>query len=63
MGTEVAKQSPGVLAGKAPKQVEQEADPAARRETLELVRAYYGIENQAVRQKLTNMIRAIVAGE
>jgi transcriptional regulator with XRE-family HTH domain len=63
MGSEVAKQSPGALQGKAPSAVELEQDPAAKRETLELVRAYYGIEDQGVRQKLTNMIRAIAAGE
>jgi hypothetical protein len=56
---EVSKQSPATLAGKAPKQVDQESDPAARRETLELVRAYYGIGDVAVRKRLTNLIREI----
>lgn len=63
MDGNVAKQSPGALQGKTPSAIELEQDPAARRETLELVRAYYGIQDQGVRQKLTNMIRAIAAGE
>jgi transcriptional regulator with XRE-family HTH domain len=63
MGSEVSKQSPATLAGKTPKKVEQENDPAARRETLELVRAYYGIENIAVRKRLTNLIREIASEE
>jgi len=63
MEGEVARQSPATLQGKAPSKVELERDPAAKRETLELVRAYYGIEDQAVRQKLTNMIRAIATAD
>jgi transcriptional regulator with XRE-family HTH domain len=63
MGTEVSKQSPAGLAGQKPKAVDKDADPAAKRETLELVRAYYGIPDQAVRQRLTNMIRAIASTE
>jgi len=38
------------------------ADPLARRETLELVRAYYRIEDPSVRRKFCDLIRA-VAGE
>jgi hypothetical protein len=59
MGSEVSKQSPATLAGKTPKKVNQENDPAARREPLELVRAYYGIDDIAVRKRLTNLIREI----
>ena len=35
-----------------PRQKELAHSPIARRETLELVRAYYGMENPAVRQCL-----------
>jgi transcriptional regulator with XRE-family HTH domain len=63
MGTEVSKQSPASLAGQKPKLVDKDADPAAKRETLELVRAYYGIPDQGVRQRFTNMIRAIASSE
>lgn len=63
MDSNVAKQSPAKLLGKVPARVDLEQDPAAKRETLELVRAYYGIEDRYVRQRLVNMIRAIAAGE
>jgi transcriptional regulator with XRE-family HTH domain len=59
----VAQQSPSGLAGRAPKRVEPEQDPATKRETLELVRAYYAITDRSVRQRLTNMIRAIAQTE
>ena len=36
-----------------------EADPLARRETLELVRAYYRIKDPAVRKKLFDMTKAL----
>src|SRR3954470_23254270 len=41
MGSDVEAQSPGALQGRAPAVVDVEQDPAAKRETLELVRAYY----------------------
>ena len=34
-------------------------DPMARRETLELVRAYYTIEQPAVRKRLSDMVKTI----
>ena len=40
----------------------EEGDTMHKRETLELVRAYYRIENAAVRQRLREMVRE-VAGE
>jgi transcriptional regulator with XRE-family HTH domain len=55
----VTKQSPGRLAGRTPKRAEAEIDPVLKRETLELVRAYYAIEDRALRQKLVNLIRSI----
>src|SRR4051812_31661289 len=62
IGSEVAKQSPGALKGKAPRPADIEQDPAAKRETLELVRAYYGISDPGIRQRFTAMIRTIAAG-
>ncbi len=47
---------------KPPPRDESEPDTMHKRETLELVRAYYGIENAAVRDRLRETIRA-VAGE
>ena len=34
-------------------------DPIARRETLELVRAYYTIKRLAVRKRVSDMVRSI----
>ena len=34
-------------------------DPMARRETLELVRAYYTIKQPAVRKRVSDMVRSI----
>ena len=34
-------------------------DPMARRETLELVRAYYTIEQPAVRKRVSDIVRSI----
>jgi transcriptional regulator with XRE-family HTH domain len=59
IGADIAKQSPGALQGRAPSLVDLEQDPAARRETLELVRAYGAIADATVRQRLMKMIRAI----
>ena len=36
-------------------------DPMARRETLELVRAYYSIEASSVRKRVADMVRAVAA--
>jgi transcriptional regulator with XRE-family HTH domain len=59
MDSDIAKQSPGALQGRAPSLVDMEQDPAAKRETLEFVRAYGAIADEAVRQRLLKMIRAI----
>jgi transcriptional regulator with XRE-family HTH domain len=63
MGDDVEAQSPGRLAGAAPSAVDLEADPMARRETLELVRAYYKIEDTAIRRRFTEMVRVISRGD
>jgi transcriptional regulator with XRE-family HTH domain len=36
-------------------------DPMARRETLELVRAYYQITNAGVRKRITEMVKSVAA--
>jgi len=61
MGDHIASQSPAALQGKAPARVEIDQDPASKRETLELVRAYYGIGDRAVRMKFTNVVRSIAS--
>ena len=45
--------------GEAGTPFEQEKDPLIKRETLELVRAYYRIQDVAVRRRLCDLIRQI----
>jgi hypothetical protein len=40
--------------------IDQEQDPLAKRETLEFVRAYYKIENPAVRKRIFDLTKAVV---
>jgi len=40
----------------------QEKDPLARRETLEFVRAYYKIEDPAVRKRVFELTKAVAKG-
>jgi len=40
-------------------QAKIDSDPMSRRETLELVRAYYGIPDPVVRKRLYELIRSI----
>jgi len=40
-----------------------EGDPLARRETLELVRAYYRITDPAVRRRLFELVKSLGAGD
>ena len=44
---------------KAGATADQRLDPMAKRETLELVRAYYRIKDPALRNKITALTRAI----
>ena len=64
MSTEVAARSPKGLRGLSETQAafEVERDPMARRETLELVRAYYQIGQQPVRRRIAELVKSI-AGE
>ena len=47
--------------GEAGTPLEQEKDPLIKRETLELVRAYYKIRSAGVREGVAKMIKAIAA--
>ena len=49
--------------GLAEEQVEFERDPLAKRETLELVRAYYRIADPRVRKRLFEMTKALGASQ
>ncbi len=61
MPPEVAASSPAQGRGKAKKLPSYELDPMATRETLELVRAYYKIEDAEVRNRLRELTRAMGA--
>tara|TARA_B100000963_G_scaffold352656_1_gene366174 strand:+ start:121 stop:579 length:459 start_codon:yes stop_codon:yes gene_type:complete len=41
--------------------VDNEHDPMARRETLELVRTYYSIESSRVRKHISEMVKSLAA--
>ncbi len=47
--------------GEAATPFEQEKDPLVKRETLELVRAYYKIRENRVRQRVFEMVKAVGA--
>ena len=62
MPSEVAAISPATKRrGKAKKPPSYEPDPMVKRETLELVRAYFEIEDADVRKRVSLLIRAMGA--
>ena len=61
MSDAVAARSPRQIRGMAEKQAKYEPDPMAKRETLELVRAYYRITDARVRKRLFEMTKALAA--
>ncbi len=61
MPTAVAASSPTLGRGRAKKLPSCQPDPVATRETLELVRAYYKIEDTNVRDRLRELFTAIGA--
>ena len=64
MPENVADSSPRKIAGlKADPEFELEGDPLTRRETLELVRAYYRIPDVNVRRRLFEMAKSIAISE
>ncbi len=58
MPTEVAASSPAQGGGRAKKPPSYEPNPMARRETLELVRAYYKISDPKIRKRLFELAKA-----
>ena len=62
MPAAVAASSPALGGGKAKKPPSYEPDPMARRETLELVRAYYKMRDPQLRKRLCELVKAIGAG-
>ncbi len=59
MSSEVAATSPVVGGGRAKKPPSYEPNPMARRETLELVRAYYKITDPQVRKRLYELTKTL----
>ncbi len=59
MPSEVAACSPAKTRGRAKKPPSYKPDPMARRETLELVRAYYKIKDPPVRKRLREIAKAL----
>ncbi len=57
----IAASSPTLGGGKAKKPPSYEPNPMARRETLELVRAYYKITDPQIRKLLREMAKALGA--
>ncbi len=58
MPAAVAASSPAQWRGRGKKPVSDELDPMAKRETLELVRAYYRIPDSKVRKCLFHLTKA-----
>ncbi|HMA13467.1 MAG: helix-turn-helix domain-containing protein [Bacteroidota bacterium] len=61
MADDVAASSPAQRPGVGRPLPEQELDPMVKRETLELVRAYYKIGESSVRKRLFEMTKALAA--
>lgn len=61
MDSETAEQSPRLRAGLEDSQPEafSKDDPMSRRETLELIRAYYRIKDPTVRERIFDLCRAM----
>ncbi len=59
MSDDVAARSPGQSRGKPQEPVTFEPNPMVKRETLELVRAYYRIDDSNVRKRLFEMVKAL----
>ncbi len=61
MSGEIEALSPRLMSGIAEEPASIEADPLTKRETLELVRAYYRIADPQVRRRVLDLARALGA--
>lgn len=61
MTDDVADHSPRLISGLAEEPEVVEADPLTKRETLELVRAYYRIQDPTVRKRVFDLAKALAA--
>jgi transcriptional regulator with XRE-family HTH domain len=63
MPNSVQEKSPSKLMGMStPPAMEYEPDPMAKRETLELVRAYYKIPDPAIRKRIFELTKSVAKG-
>ncbi len=62
MSDDVTARSPGQSKGTASEAVDVGPDPMAKRETLDLVPAYYKIHDASVRKRLLAFIKALATG-
>ncbi len=62
MSEETAARSPARMGGAPKEAVELKPDPLAKRETLELARAYHKIQDSNIRKRLLEMTKALAAG-
>ena len=64
MSAQLVEQTPSKLMNsKKLPEFDQKRDPMVRRETLELVRAYYRIPDAAVRKRLAELTKAVAKGD
>ncbi|MBX9635254.1 MAG: helix-turn-helix domain-containing protein [Magnetospirillum sp.] len=61
MSNEVEALSPRLISGLSEEPSSFEADPMTKRETLELVRAYYRITDPQVRRRVLDLAKALAA--
>ncbi len=62
MSEETAARSPARMRGAPKETVEFKPDPLAKRETLELARAYHKIDDPNIRKRLVEMTKALAKG-
>ncbi len=63
MGDNVAELSPRLISGLAEEPAAAEADPLTKRETLELVRAYYRIQDSTIRRRVFDLAKALASAQ
>lgn len=61
MTADVAEQSPRLITRSTPERPDSDPDPMTKRETLELVRAYYRINEPSVRKRVFELAKALAA--
>lgn len=64
MANDLTERAPGKVAdARDHANADQDLDPMAKRETLELVRSYYKVSDPAVRKKIFELVKSLSASE